>query len=669
MRRLVTVVVWTAFMLAAAGCDLKFVPGFTPDDSPSDAAATPPAAEPAESGGTLYAPTPSPVLSPAPAAPRSPAAREPIVICDCHLAVIDKQDVPSLRDGVLLFIGTPVGPGESVPPDRLLRVRVGGEERLIRRLLEDDTVQAGQLLAQLDDRIQRDDYAIKEARVIASKADLAASEKTRDEARSIYESESRMSSAGSGITTSRDLGAAKLTWERYKYEVISKSEAVHLAELERAQARTVLEMHAIHATIPGIVKAVYKRPGEAVKSYEPVLQIQDLSRLRAEGLVDGQYLGRLHKGMRVVLEPARAKGPEQVLVGHLQPVTCVAVSKGPNSLIVSAGEDGTVRVWDRTSRRERRVWPHGTAVRAVACAPPEAAGNWCLSGAADGKVRLWDLDADTTAPVREFKGRHHGAVTCVAFSPDGKQCATGGDDRDILLWDTATGELHYRLPAGHCGAVTSLQFTPQARLISAGADNTVRFWTLGDHGSRLARTLDQRSGDVACLGASRDGRQVLFDQGKALRILSVPDCLTLGVLQNSAAAANFTTFALFSPDAGLVLTAGAAEGRVQVWRAPGDGVRGHEVCQLVSPAHSETRCAAFAPDGSFIVTGTRDRQVLVWPTPARDEVEQQLTAEIALVERAVESTAGQVRIWADLPNPDGRLLPGAAVTMVIDPGQ
>jgi WD40 repeat protein len=224
------------------------------------------------------------------------------------------------------------------------------------------------------------------------------------------------------------------------------------------------------------------------------------------------------------------------------------------------------------------------------------------------------------------------------------------------------------LPAGHCGALTSLQFTPQAQLVSAGADNTLRFWTLGERGGRLVRTLDQRSGDVACLGVSGDGRQVLFDQGKALRILSVPDCMTVGVLQDPGAAANFTTFALFSPDGGLILTAGAAEGRVQVWRTPGTA-RGCELCQLVSPAHSAATCAAFAQDGAFIVTGTRDRQVLVWPVPTREETDQQLTAEITLVERAVESTVGQVRIWADVANADGRLLPGATVTMVIDPGQ
>jgi multidrug efflux pump subunit AcrA (membrane-fusion protein) len=40
--------------------------------------------------------------------------------------------------------------------------------------------------------------------------------------------------------------------------------------------------------------------------------------------------------------------------------------------------------------------------------------------------------------------------------------------------------------------------------------------------------------------------------------------------------------------------------------------------------------------------------------------------EVTLIEQAVETTTRQVRIWAELPNPEGRLLPGTTVTMVIE---
>ena len=50
-------------------------------------------------------------------------------------------------------------------------------------------------------------------------------------------------------------------------------------------------------------------------------------------------------------------------------------------------------------------------------------------------------------------------------------------------------------------------------------------------------------------------------------MLTLPERLTEAVLENPAEATQFSTFALFSPDARLILTASAGEGRLQLWRA------------------------------------------------------------------------------------------------------
>jgi WD40 repeat protein len=158
---------------------------------------------------------------------------------------------------------------------------------------------------------------------------------------------------------------------------------------------------------------------------------------------------------------------------------------------------------------------------------------------------------------------------------------------------------------------------------------------------------------------------VLFDQGRTLRTLSLPRGLTEAVLQSPSS--NFTNFAQFSPDGSVILTAGAAEGRVQLWHAPTATCRAHEIRQFVSSERSTPNCGAFAPDGSFVVVGTRDKQVLVWPVPDAKEIDRQYSAELTLVEQVVEGSAGQVRIWAELPNPDGRLRAGGTATLVIYP--
>lgn len=603
-----------------------------------------------------------------PVPPRPKLAADPIVVENCRLAVMEKVDVPSQRDGVILFIGTDVKPGETIPPDRVVTDQQGKVIPGIRRLKEDDVVQAGQLLARLDDRVARDEWAIKKGKVVMAEADLSASEKARDEARSRYNIGIRLRS--NKAISEEELREREFAKDKYYFEYLSKKEAVALAQLEVNQAQTLLGQHEMRSSVTGVIKAIYKNPGEAVKSapsYEPVFLIRNLTRLRAEGLVDEQYYTRLRKGMKVSIEPFQAQGPEQTLVGHLQEITGVSVSRDQEPRIVSSSLDGTVRVWDRGARREQRILRHPVAVRAVACTPAATGPNLCLSGGADGSARLWDIDQAEPTPVRELAGKHRGAILCVAFSPDGAFCATAGDDRDICLWNTADGTLLYRL-TGHIGAVTSVQFTPSFQLVSTARDNTLRLWeTLGTKGydPNQVMVLPRRSGDVTQLGVSPDGRHVMFDpwQSKTLRMLSLPEGSNEGELRNLNGASQFTTFALFSPDGRWILTAGASDGRLQLWRSPFGAPRAYIQRQLVSSERAQPTCAAFAPSGAFMVAGTRDRQIFVWPMNFAGNFEQPLAAVLSNVEKSLDSSSHQVRIWAELDNP-GTLLPGGVVNMV-----
>jgi len=602
---------------------------------------------------------------------RSLIAIDPVVMGNSRLAVIRKVDVPAQHDGTLWVIGTELKPGEQVPENhRVITVKVGGVERKYRELKEGDIVEEGQLLGQLDNRLAHDDVAIAEAKITASEADFAASEKTREETYQRWQTAQKLFRGGKGTISEEDYRGAKLTWERYLYEATSKKEATQLAKREKNKAGTTLEMHEIRAPISGVIKTLYHPGGEAVKNLEPVLHLQNLDRLRAEGLVEVQYLPHLQLGMEVVIEPSRPEMPEQTLFGHIEAITGVAISKNKdNPLIVSSSDDDTVRVWSRSKRFAIREYVHPASVKAVACTPPTAESNLCLSAGADGVARIFDLDSESPQPLRELRGEHKGAITCVAFSPDGKTCATGGEDRTICIWDVAAGTLRYRLPSSaHRGGITALSFTPQSQLVSVSKDTALRIWALNAQGAQpLGKDILGRSGDVPQLGISADGKKVLFDKGRELYLLSLPGGETQGVLQNPTGSDPFTKFAVFSPDGQLALTAAGMGNRVQLWRLPTDTARGYEIRQWVSPERTPVTCAAISPDGTFGVTGTKDRQVYVWAMPKKEEIDQLLTAKITYIERSVESSARQVKIWAEFDNSKIHLLPGTSATMVAYP--
>jgi WD40 repeat protein len=591
-----------------------------------------------------------------------------------------KVDLPSQKDGKIHGICTELGPGERPTQDMI--AHPVDKTKFYRILRDSEHVKKDQLVMVLDDRDAFMTVKIQESQVEAAKAEVGAAEKTTALAKQYWERQLAIAKKDDNVVTTFEVKKAELDFQRSEAEVEKSKANLRKAENELGRAKVLLEMHYLRATIDGIIIPTNRKPGEAVRASETVIQIQNVDRLRVEGLIDAGFRGMIQEGMQVAVEPS-VEINEQGIRAHFQPFTGVAVANSPQQdpYFVSCSEDRTARVWQ--GRQQIALLPHPVAVRSVVCTPVGVTSNLCLTGADDGKLRLWDLNSRNRQPLREFESslekggfQHRGHITALAFSPDG-HFAASADDQDICLWEVATGNLKYRFPPAHRGAITTLAFTPQCRLISSGRDGTMRIWKLGASGAQEDFRQDGRSGDVGVLGVTKDGERMLFDYQQSLTLLSLNDKRVDGVIQPPAQAGRFTTFALFSPDDAYILTGANAESRLSLFRAPSaENFRCAEIRQF----RPENRfavftCAAFSPhpQSSFAVTGTRGGDLYVWRMPAKNDVKP-LSAVVKFVDHSTDASSRQIRVWAELDNPrdaNGEvvLLPGKSATIIVRPGQ
>ena len=110
----------------------------------------------------------------------------------------------------------------------------------------------------------------------------------------------------------------------------------------------------------------------------------------------------------------------------------VAVSPGEDSLLIGLG-NGRVVLRDLATGRQRLIGRHDGQVRAVDFS---AAGDLILSAGGDGSVRVWSIAGEPWVDLP-----HAGVVHAAAFSPDGNHVLTASSDQTARIWPIRDGEL------------------------------------------------------------------------------------------------------------------------------------------------------------------------------------------------------------------------------------
>jgi guanine nucleotide-binding protein subunit beta-2-like 1 protein len=145
--------------------------------------------------------------------------------------------------------------------------------------------------------------------------------------------------------------------------------------------------------------------------------------------------------------------------------------------IVSGSRDNTIRLWN-TLGECKYTWEakqngHTHWVSCVRFSPAHSK-TIIVSAGWDKQIKVWDLTLRNV--LQHNLTGHRGYINAVTVSPDGSLCASGGKDGLAMLWDLSEGKRLYLLDAKDI--IHALCFSPMRYWLVAATQTSITVWDL-----------------------------------------------------------------------------------------------------------------------------------------------------------------------------------------------
>ncbi|XP_077996822.1 telomerase protein component 1-like [Glandiceps talaboti] len=314
------------------------------------------------------------------------------------------------------------------------------------------------------------------------------------------------------------------------------------------------------------------------------------------------------------------------LRGDKRPVNCVAFHPEGQKL-VSGSWDATMKIWDIFHKRRIAVLRgHKTAIRDCAFSP---SGRHIASASLDGDVKLWS--ARTGTQVGSISG-HSLPINKLTFSPSGEQLITVSDDHKVKVWSGHLGRTTQCLGSGDFYSANCVAINPAGTEVVIGyQDEWTRLYDLRTGVEKWA--VKHHTMRVRCVTwcAADDFDSAKIITGSEDSLIKIMDAETGRLLHTLIGYSKPVMSVKYNANTRLI-AATSEDTLVYLWKMPTScdlslmmdfddkssttDVRPDKI--LVSGCSGSVSSCDFNPDGTKLVTVTRDAMMMLWDVGPSD---------------------------------------------------
>ncbi|KAF9510485.1 hypothetical protein BS47DRAFT_1300152, partial [Hydnum rufescens UP504] len=187
-----------------------------------------------------------------------------------------------------------------------------------------------------------------------------------------------------------------------------------------------------------------------------------------------------------------------------------------NQSVISASNDGTVRIWSPHSPSSTMPSVLGRHSDYVRCLAHSIQQPWVASGSFDRSIKLWDLSRSAsaghlTSPISTLSIPESGAkasIYAVATNVSGSLIASGSPERVVRMWDPRAGKRVGKL-VGHTDNIRSILMSDDGKyLLTGSSDASIKVWSLPEQ--RCLHTFAHHTDSVWSLFSSHPSLCVFY---------------------------------------------------------------------------------------------------------------------------------------------------------------